>query len=168
MNAPSSLILLSLDSLPEILLVGGALAAATILSAMWFPRLVHACQQAMTLHGRQRPDPRAACGKSVQRASGVLYTTSESNPPKKAASKRRPGTGPLGYFGLVSLMSSVLIFNTLFPVDASTVSMLNRFASHSVAVLKELNMHGAVVSRRPPALIWVRGPTAPQPAAPWG
>ena len=59
-------------------------------------------------------------------------------------------------FGLVSLMSSVLIFNTLFPVDASTVSMLNRFASHSVAVLKELNLHGAVVSRRPPALIWVR------------
>ena len=58
-------------------------------------------------------------------------------------------------FGLVSLMSSALIFNTVFPVDASTVNMLNRFSSHAIAVLKELNMHQTVVSRRPPSLIWV-------------
>ena len=57
-------------------------------------------------------------------------------------------------FGLMSLMSSAVIFNTVFPVDASTVSMLNRFASHAVSVLKELNLHQTVVSRRPPTLLW--------------
>ena len=58
-------------------------------------------------------------------------------------------------FGLITLISSVVIFNTVFPVDASTVNMLNRFASHAVAVVKELNMHATVVSRRPPSLVWV-------------
>ena len=58
-------------------------------------------------------------------------------------------------FGLVALMSSVLIFNSVFPVDASTVNTLNRFASHAVAVLKELNMHATVVSRRPSSFLWV-------------
>ena len=58
-------------------------------------------------------------------------------------------------FGLIALMSNVLIFNSVFPVDASTVNTLNRFSSHAVAVLKELNMHATVVSRRPPSLVWV-------------
>ena len=58
-------------------------------------------------------------------------------------------------FGLVTLMSSVLIFNTIFPVDASTVNMLNRFSSQAVAVLKELGSHAAFFSRRPPSLLWV-------------
>ena len=58
-------------------------------------------------------------------------------------------------FGIVSLMASVLIFNTAFPVDASTVHMLGRFASHALAVLTELNRHATAVSRRPPALVWV-------------
>ena len=40
-------------------------------------------------------------------------------------------------------------------MDASTVNMLNRFASHAVAVLRELNMRGTVVSRRPPSMLWV-------------
>ena len=58
-------------------------------------------------------------------------------------------------FGLCTLLSSAVIFNTVFPVDAGTVSLLNTFASRAVSVLKELNMHGAVVSRRPPTLLWV-------------
>ena len=43
-------------------------------------------------------------------------------------------------------MSSVVLFNTNFPVDASTVSMLNRFASHAVDVLKEISMQAPVQS----------------------
>jgi hypothetical protein len=58
-------------------------------------------------------------------------------------------------FGLVWLMSSVLIFNSMFPVDASTVKSLNLFGKEAVGVLKELSMHHTAVSRRPAHLLWV-------------
>ena len=34
-------------------------------------------------------------------------------------------------FGLVQLMSTVMIFNSMFPVDASTVRTLNRFGQQA-------------------------------------
>ena len=58
-------------------------------------------------------------------------------------------------FGLVWLMSSVLIFNSMFPVDASTIKSLNSFGREAVNVLKELNMHHTTVSKRPASLLWV-------------
>uniref|UniRef100_A0A7S0JHA9 Guanylate-binding protein N-terminal domain-containing protein n=1 Tax=Calcidiscus leptoporus TaxID=127549 RepID=A0A7S0JHA9_9EUKA len=58
-------------------------------------------------------------------------------------------------FGLVTLMSSVLIFNSMFPVDASTVNSLNRFGQHAVSVMKELSSNELIVSRRQPHLLWV-------------
>jgi len=57
-------------------------------------------------------------------------------------------------FGIVYLLSSVLIFNTMFPVDASTVSSLNAHANHALQMLQALKESGQEVRRTRPRLIW--------------
>merc|ERR1719399_395668 len=57
-------------------------------------------------------------------------------------------------FGIVYLLSSVIIFNTMFPVDASTVANLNAHASHALQMLQALKEGGQEVRRMRPRLIW--------------
>jgi hypothetical protein len=52
-------------------------------------------------------------------------------------------------FGLVYLLSSVVIFNTMFPVDASTVASLNAHASHALSMLQALTDSGQLVQKAP-------------------
>jgi len=57
-------------------------------------------------------------------------------------------------FGLVYLLSSVVIFNTMFPVDASTVASLNAHASHALSMLQALTDSGQLVQKAKPRLVW--------------
>ena len=57
-------------------------------------------------------------------------------------------------FGLIYLMSSAVLFNTMFPVDASTTRMMSDHASHALRMLKELSDHHVWTLRKPPALVW--------------
>ena len=57
-------------------------------------------------------------------------------------------------FGLVYLLSSVVIFNTMFPVDASTVASLNAHASHALSMLQALTDSGQAVQKSKPRLVW--------------
>ena len=70
-------------------------------------------------------------------------------------------------FGLVYLLSSAVIFNTAFPVDASTTAMMSAHAAHALRMLQELHARGAWLRRRPPALVWaVQGARAPPQTRP--
>ena len=57
-------------------------------------------------------------------------------------------------FGIIYLLSSAVIFNTMFPVDASTVANLNAHASHALHMVQALQEGGRRVLRRKPQLIW--------------
>lgn len=57
-------------------------------------------------------------------------------------------------FGLVYLLSSAVIFNTMFPVDASTVTNLNAHASHALQMLQALKDGSHEIARRKPHLVW--------------
>lgn len=57
-------------------------------------------------------------------------------------------------FGVVYLLSSALIFNSMFPVDASTVSQLNRHCARSLQMLKALGDAHFPRQRKAPSLIW--------------
>lgn len=57
-------------------------------------------------------------------------------------------------FGLIYLMSSAVVFNTMFPVDASTTRMMSGHAAHALRMLKELSDHHVWTLRKPPALVW--------------
>ena len=54
----------------------------------------------------------------------------------------------------VYLLSSVVIFNTMFPVDASTVANLNAHANQALQMLQALKEGGKEVRRTRPRLIW--------------
>ena len=57
-------------------------------------------------------------------------------------------------FGIVYLMSSAVIFNSMFPVDASTAASLNAHASHALQMLQALKDGKSSVRRKRPRLIW--------------
>ncbi|KAL1523684.1 hypothetical protein AB1Y20_018617 [Prymnesium parvum] len=57
-------------------------------------------------------------------------------------------------FGLVYMMSSALIFNTMFPVDASTVAAMDAHCAHAVNMLQNLKDAGVWTRRRRPRLLW--------------
>merc|ERR1740117_1078307 len=58
-------------------------------------------------------------------------------------------------FGVVYLLSSAIIYNTMFPVDASTVASLNAHSTHALHMLQALKEGGGEgVKRRKPRLIW--------------
>ena len=56
-------------------------------------------------------------------------------------------------FGIIYLISSAIVFNSMFPVDASTVTNLNAHASHALQMVQALK-DGVGVQRARPRLIW--------------
>ena len=54
-------------------------------------------------------------------------------------------------FGIVYLLSSSVIFNSMFPIDASTISNLNTHAGHALRMVQNLKENGR---RRKPRLTW--------------
>ena len=57
-------------------------------------------------------------------------------------------------FGLTYLMSSAVIFNSMFPVDTSTVGSMNAHCNHVIQMLQGLQSGGVWTRRRLPHLLW--------------
>ena len=57
-------------------------------------------------------------------------------------------------FGISYLLSSALIFNSMFPVDASTVSAMNSHCNHALQMLKSLKDAGVWTHRHLPKFLW--------------
>ncbi len=57
-------------------------------------------------------------------------------------------------FGITYLLSSALIFNSMFPVDASTVAQMNRHCSHALQMLKSLKDASVWTHRHLPKFLW--------------
>jgi len=57
-------------------------------------------------------------------------------------------------FGIIYLMSSAVIFNSMFPVDASTAANLNAHASYALQMAQALKDSKRAVLRRRPRLVW--------------
>jgi hypothetical protein len=57
-------------------------------------------------------------------------------------------------FGIIYLMSSAVIFNSMFPVDASTAASLNAHASNALQMAQALKDSKRAVLRRRPRLVW--------------
>eukprot|EP00316_Scyphosphaera_apsteinii_P001166 CAMPEP_0119323606 /NCGR_PEP_ID=MMETSP1333-20130426/61103_1 /TAXON_ID=418940 /ORGANISM="Scyphosphaera apsteinii, Strain RCC1455" /LENGTH=546 /DNA_ID=CAMNT_0007331091 /DNA_START=125 /DNA_END=1765 /DNA_ORIENTATION=- len=57
-------------------------------------------------------------------------------------------------FGITFLMSSVMIFNSMFPIDASTVSHLNGHVNHALQMLRSLENERVWMRRQRPKLLW--------------
>jgi hypothetical protein len=67
------------------------------------------------------------------------------------------GTYEANLFGLVFLMSSAVIYNTMYPIDASTARRLSSHCAHALRILKELHERGAWALRTPPRLVRADG-----------
>ena len=57
-------------------------------------------------------------------------------------------------FGITYLMSSAIIYNSMFPVDASTVERMNAYGRRTLDMIAELNDYGVASKRLMPNLIW--------------
>lgn len=57
-------------------------------------------------------------------------------------------------FGMVYLMSSAVIFNSMFPVDASIVERMNSYGRRTLDVIAELNDYDVALKRLTPKLVW--------------
>ena len=56
-------------------------------------------------------------------------------------------------FGITYLMSSAIIYNSMFPVDASTVERMNAYGRRTLDMIAELNDYGVASKRLMPNLI---------------
>ena len=57
-------------------------------------------------------------------------------------------------FGITYLMSSAIIFNSMFPVDASIVERMNAYGRRTLDMIAELNDYGVASKRLMPSLLW--------------
>ena len=57
-------------------------------------------------------------------------------------------------FSVVYMLSSALIFNTMFPVDAHMVAQLNARSSRTLDMMRELSRNSIPTRRRVPPLFW--------------
>lgn len=57
-------------------------------------------------------------------------------------------------FGITYLLSSSIVFNTMFPVDASTVGAMNSHCNHALQMLRELHDAGVLPHRKLPRFLW--------------
>lgn len=57
-------------------------------------------------------------------------------------------------FGMVYLMSSAVIFNSMYPVDASVVERMNGYGKRTLDVIAELHDYDVAMRRLSPKLVW--------------
>lgn len=57
-------------------------------------------------------------------------------------------------FGITYLLSSAVVYNSMFPVDASTVSQMNRHALRTMQMIKSLSDANVWTHRRQPSFLW--------------
>ena len=57
-------------------------------------------------------------------------------------------------FGIIYLLSSAVIFNSMYPVDASMVERMNQYGKRTLDVVAELNDYNVANKRLMPKLLW--------------